>query len=108
MALSTDPETLVSTAVMLGVALVIGYLGYRIRYRGDVRLVAGYDPDRVTDPDAIAGLVGGMVLALAGVSAVYGVGQVLFPSNLWFWGSYLAVIFLVVLVIQVRGRRYVE
>lgn len=25
MALSTDPETLVSTAVMLGVALVIGY-----------------------------------------------------------------------------------
>jgi len=106
MALSTDAETLAGVALLCFGALVVGYLGYRIRYRGDVFLVAGYDPESVTDPEGLGDFVGGVVLALGGVTAVYAVGLLADPPDRWFWGSYLVVFAVAILVLQVRGRRY--
>jgi hypothetical protein len=54
---------------------VVLLLGYRIR-RGDVWLVAGYRPDRVRDPAALARAAGGATLAL-GVVLLAAAGLVL-------------------------------
>jgi hypothetical protein len=106
MALRTSTETLVAVAVLLGAALVVTYLGYRIRYRGDVVLIAGYDADRVTDEEGLAGLVGGVTVALGLAHVGFGLGLLVAPPNLAFWTVYLVVLFAGLGVVQVRGRRY--
>mgnify|MGYP000123809698 CR=1 FL=1 len=106
MALATDSETLVAVALMLLGGAVIGYLGYRIRYRGDVVLIAGYDPERVTDDEGLADLVGGVVIALGLVHVVFGLAMLYFPLDLAFWLVYLVAMFVGLGVVQVRGRQY--
>lgn len=68
------PEVTLSAVVFTLAALVVGMLGFRIRSRGDVHLIAGYDSDRVSDPAGLARFVGGICYALAiaalGVAAV--------------------------------------
>jgi hypothetical protein len=53
----------VGVGVLVAAAAVVLLLGYRIR-RGDVWLVAGYRPDRVRDPAALARTAGGAALGL--------------------------------------------
>jgi hypothetical protein len=106
MALATDSETLFAVAFMLLGAAFICYLGYRIRYRGDVVLIAGYDSERVTDDEGLADLVGGVVIALGLVHVAFGLGMLYFPLDLAFWLAYLAAMFVGLGVVQVRGRRY--
>jgi len=103
---NTGTETLAAVALMGVAGLLIGYLGYRIRYRGDVVLIAGYDADRVTDDEGLADLVGGVVLALGGVHVGFGLALLYFPPNLEFWMAYLAAMAVGLGVVQVRGRRY--
>ncbi len=43
----------------------IGALGVLIKYFGAVRLIAGYDPDRVTDEEGLADFVGTNTLYVA-------------------------------------------
>jgi hypothetical protein len=106
MALATDTETLVSVALMLLAAAIVCYLGYRIRYRGDVVLIAGYDSDGVTDDEGLGDLVGGVVIALGLVHVVFGLALLAVAPNLEFWLAYLAAMFVGLGVVQVRGRRY--
>jgi hypothetical protein len=106
MPIRSDTETLVAVALMLVTAAVIVYLGYRIRYRGDVRLVAGYDPDDVVDDEGLAALVGGVTIALGVVHGLYGLGLLYFPPTLAFWSGYLLVFLGGIAVVQARGRRY--
>jgi hypothetical protein len=106
MALVTDPETLLAVVLMLLAGAVICYLGYRIRYRGDVVLIAGYDAERVTDDEGLADLVGGVTIAVGLVHVVFGLGLLYFPPGLAFWLVYVAALFAGLGVVQVRGRRY--
>src|SRR5512146_2405108 len=46
----------------VGIVLII--TGYLTRFRGYYTLIAGYDASRVSDPQGLARLVGGTVLAL--------------------------------------------
>lgn len=59
---------------LLATAGFVGVLGVLIKYFGAVRLIAGYDPDRVTDEEGLAEFVGtntlyvaALVLAVAAV-----------------------------------------
>ncbi|MFC3958145.1 DUF3784 domain-containing protein [Halovivax cerinus] len=48
-------------------------LGGLIKYAGMVELVAGYDPESVTDDEALANVVGSNVLAIGVLGIVCGV-----------------------------------
>jgi hypothetical protein len=56
-------------AVLLAaVAVVLLAVGYRVRVRRDVALIAGHDARRVRDADGLARWVGGWALALGGAT----------------------------------------
>lgn len=81
------------TALVLAVvAGVLCLLGLAIRVGGAVELIAGYDAERVTDEDALADLVGGLLLAVAALTAVVGAldaGDPLSIGAAPYWAGYL-------------------
>ena len=54
-----------TVASLLLAAGFVGSLGVLIKYFGMVRLVAGYDPDRVTDEEGLARFIGTNTLYVA-------------------------------------------
>jgi len=50
---------------LLASAVFIATLGILIKYFGMVRLIAGYDPDRVADEDGLANFIGTNALYIA-------------------------------------------
>ncbi|MFP8954286.1 DUF3784 domain-containing protein [Natrialbaceae archaeon A-arb3/5] len=54
-----------SVVTLLVAAGVVGTLGVLIKYFERVELIAGYDPDRVTDEEALADFIGTNTLAVA-------------------------------------------
>jgi hypothetical protein len=90
--------------VLAAVAAVLLAVGYRIRARRDVALIAGYDARRVHDADGLARWVGGGVLALGGATlaaavAALAVGPVL-------GRPYGALVLATVVAIVLGARRY--
>ncbi len=56
-----------SVTTLLATAGLVGALGVLIKYFGMVRLIAGYDPDRVTDEEGLADFIGTHALYVAGL-----------------------------------------
>jgi len=106
MAPATDSETLLSALLLFAAGLFIAYLGYRIRYRGDVHLIAGYDAERVTDDEGLAALVGGVTVALGALHPTSGVALLYFPPDLAFWSGYGLAMAVGLAVVLVGGRRF--
>ncbi len=72
----------VTTAVsFLFTAVVTGVVGVLIREFEMVELVAGYDPERVTDDEGLARFVGTAALFLAGLTALVGVPELVRPVD---------------------------
>ena len=59
-----------SVLSLLGAAGFVGALGIAIKYFGMVELIAGYDPDRVTDEEGLADFIGTNALYVAGLLAL--------------------------------------
>ena len=103
MSLRTGTETLVAVAMLLSVAIVIGFLGQRIR-NGERRLIAGYDPESVADESAVGHRVGTTVVTLGGVTGGYAIGMLFLDPGLGFWLSYVGIVLVAITVLQVWGR----
>jgi len=63
----------VTAGVFLLVAVVIGAFGILIREFNRMELIAGYDPEKVTDDEGLARFVGSYTLVVAGLTAVVAV-----------------------------------
>jgi hypothetical protein len=63
------PESGVTTIVVGIIVLILGYL---VKFRGWTFLLAGYDPTRITDEDALADLAGGTLLRIGLVIISFG------------------------------------
>jgi len=103
---SPGPESLVVAIGMLLSGLLIGWLGYRIRYQQDYHLISGYRPGTASDEEGLAGLVGGVTIGLGLLTGLWGLGALVVETQLGYRGSYLAVLLVGLVVVQVRGRRY--
>jgi len=76
-------------AVTLGVAGLVLVVGYLIRYRERVSLIAGYDPDSDVPP-AVAGRVVGNAMLRVGVgTGIVGVAVGAGLDSPLLWGLYL-------------------
>jgi hypothetical protein len=98
---------MITGAVLLATALVVGSFGAAIR-SGYTQLVAGYDPDRVTDEDGLAAFVGRYLLVIAVL--IFGVGTLelagVLPDTAWPWLVLTAVILAITLRLAVGMRQF--
>jgi len=93
---------------IIGAGLFIAVAGVLIKYFGYTNLIAGYDPEKVTDEEGLADFVGTRVLALAALTlAVGGVEYVATSDGTsWYWYAYVGLV-VVIAVWMIRGaQRY--
>jgi hypothetical protein len=101
-------NTAVVTAVMVLTGVFTGWLGYRIRYRGDVHLIAGYRGDAPADAEALSRVVGRVVLVVAAVTVLAGLIHpmlVISPgAELTYWSGYTAIVLILIVIIVSQYR----
>lgn len=91
------------------VALLCFVVGYRIRVRGDVQLIAGYDPARVRDPAGLGRWFGGVVLGLGGVALAAALAQLVRPSaGAVVARTFAAVVLATAAALVIGARRYTD
>ena len=66
-----NPQILAPLAIVIFAGLPLLVLGYLIKYRKRVSLIAGYDPARVRDPEGLARWFGSWTLTLGGLSVLF-------------------------------------
>lgn len=83
--LSETPAVLLRGAAiaapLLFTAAVTAVVGLLIRQFQIMELIAGYDPDLVTDDEGLARFVGTYALVIAGLSAVVGIFELVRPDE---------------------------
>ncbi|AGB31111.1 hypothetical protein C488_01914 [Natrinema pellirubrum DSM 15624] len=92
-----------SAIVLLVTGGFVGALGFLIKYFGAVRLIAGYDPDRVADEEGLADFIGTNTLYVAAL--VFLVAGVEYTDS--FGGSDVVWIGFVVGVVGLAARMIV-
>ncbi|WP_158057993.1 DUF3784 domain-containing protein [Halorussus halophilus] len=99
-------ESLATLVFMVVSGLFICYLGYRIRYRTDVRLISGYRSETVADGEGLARLVGGVGGGLGIVTVGYGLAAFVVEPWLWYWVSWTLLLLGGVAFLQRHGKRF--
>jgi hypothetical protein len=87
----------------------VGALGVLIKYFGMVDLIAGYDPESVTDDEGVADFVGTQTIYVAALSAAVGVAEYagLSQGSGVLWAVYAAAVVLIAVRV-IRGARQYE
>lgn len=98
----------VTAASFLFTAVVTAAVGVLIRQFQLMGLIAGYDPDRVTDDEGLARFVGTYTLVIAGLSAVVGVVELAQPDDGQpvVYGLYTVALVAIVGYLMYGSRRY--
>lgn len=107
MATGLASDDLLVLAVMALTGAFVSYLGYRIRYRGDVHLVAGYPRDRPVDDDALARVVGRITLAVGALTLAFGLASPFVETGLLYWGLYTLLVLALGAYSMVATREFV-
>ncbi|MFC5970353.1 DUF3784 domain-containing protein [Halomarina salina] len=97
--------TLVLPVVLLSSAAVTALFGWVV-YRGDPTLVAGYDPERVTDEAGLTRFVGRGTLLVAALTAALGVLTLFTTPDLLTVGVYTGAVLLVSAWLVVGTKRF--
>jgi heme/copper-type cytochrome/quinol oxidase subunit 3 len=102
--------TTTSALVTLFSAAIIAVFGVLIRYYGMVELVAGYDPEAVTDEAGLAAFVGTYTLLIAGATAAVGVAVFLqvFENSTILWSAYTVAVVLLTVRLVVGAQQFTE
>ncbi|RZV10967.1 uncharacterized protein DUF3784 [Natrinema hispanicum] len=97
-----------SVVGLIATAGFIGALGILIKHFGMVQLIAGYDPDRVTDVEGLAEFVGTNVLYVAVLVLLVAVVEATAPNRSdLVWIAFVAGVGLLT-VRMIRGARRYE
>jgi Ca2+/Na+ antiporter len=103
-------NTAIVIAVMVLTGVFTGWLGYRIRYRGDVHLIAGYRAGAPADAEALARVIGSVVLVVAAVTVFAGL---IYPTliispgaEVTYWFGYTAIVLILSGYAFLTSRQY--
>ena len=98
----------VTSFVVILSAVVLAVFGVLIRYFGRVELVAGYDPDAVTDEEELGAFVGRNTLFIAGLTAIVALVEYLhlFDSSLGVWTGYTILVVVLSLWTVLGAQQY--
>ena len=97
--------TVVSLLLAAG---LVGIIGISIKYFGMVNLIAGYDPDSVTDNEGLADFIGTNALYVAGLTVLVGALEYTQPFEGYrgIWIVYLLGVGVLTVRMVRGGRRY--
>ena len=102
----------VVTVVMVLAGVFTGWLGYRIRYRGDVHLIAGYRAGEPADAEELSRVVGRSVLVVAAVTVFAGLAYPMLMigpgAEVSYWAGYTAIILVVSGYAVLTSRQYAD
>ena len=70
-----------SVVSLIATAGFVGALGVLIKHFGMVQLIAGYDPDRVTDEEGLADFIGTNVLYVATLAFLVAIVEYTAPAD---------------------------
>ncbi|WP_181686121.1 DUF3784 domain-containing protein [Halorhabdus salina] len=96
---------MVANAILvIGSGLFIGVLGILIRYAGMMHLIAGHDPDQVTDEEGLANFIGIYTLIVAVLTVCVGILELWEPTadSAWYWLVFVIAVFAIT-VRMIRG-----
>jgi hypothetical protein len=93
----------------IGAGVFVGVLGALIKYAGMMELIAGYDPETVTDPEGLADFIGTNALYVAALTIGVGVLELRSSSadSGWYWIAFVIAV-AAVAVRMIRGARRYE
>lgn len=94
--------------LVIGSGLFVGTLGILIRYAGMMHLIAGYNPDQVTDEEGLADFIGAYTLIVAVLTLSVGFLELWEPTadSSWYWVVFVIAV-LTIAARMIRGaRRY--
>ncbi|TMT87094.1 DUF3784 domain-containing protein [Haloterrigena sp. H1] len=98
-----------SVISLIATAGFIGALGILIKHFGMVQLIAGYDPDRVTDEEGLADFIGTNVLYVAALVLLVAIVEYTSPTDSSGVAWIVFVVGVGVLTVRmIRGARYYE
>ena len=97
-----------SAVMIVAAGVFVGLLGALIRYAGWTWLIAGYDPNRLTDEEGLADFMGFYVLVIAGLTVAIGALEAVDPSGPagWYWLPYVVAVFVLTARMIRGGRRF--
>ncbi|SDY86197.1 DUF3784 domain-containing protein [Halopenitus persicus] len=93
----------------IGAGIFIGILGILIKYVGVMDLIAGYDPETVTDEEGLADFVGTNALYVAALTICVGILELRSSAadSEWYWLVFVVAI-AAIAIRMVRGARRFE
>jgi hypothetical protein len=99
---------MVTAASFLFTAAVIAVFGVLIRQFQMMELIAGYDPDQVTDDEGLARFAGTSLLVLAGLTALVGILELVGPvdGQPVVYGLYTLAVVAIAGYLVYRSQRY--
>jgi hypothetical protein len=101
------PQIQLAVALFLAGA-VLAFLGYRIRFRSEVRLITGFEPRNVRDPQGWARWVGGIGLLLGSITFAAAALALTRPDlNSVLGTAYTSVVLASTAILAVGSLRYI-
>lgn len=93
----------------IGAGIFVGIPGAPIKYAGVMDLIAGYDPRKVTDGDALADFAGTNALYVAVLTVRVGVLKLRSSTadSEWYWPVFVTAV-VVIAARTIRGARRYE
>jgi hypothetical protein len=87
--------------VILGIGMVIFYLGYSIRVNKNYHLIAGFKESKLRNKEAIARSVGGIEIFGGLVNIVLGLGGFYFPE--WSMTLFVTALFFTIFIVIIAA-----
>lgn len=102
--------TTVTGIVTAATGVFVGVFGVLIWYYEMTELIAGYDPDVVTDDEGLASFVGTYILLSGLITVAVGVvvSLQLVESSVVLWSAYSFAVVLVVLRVVIGAQQFAE
>ena len=92
----------------IGAGIFVGSLGILIKYVGVMELIAGYDPQKVTDEEGLADFIGTNTLYVAVLTVGIGVLELQSApgDSGWYWIAFLIAVVAIAIRMVHGARRY--
>lgn len=104
-----EADAVALAAILGAVGLLLAGMGYLIRFRKSLRLISGYRPDQLRDPDGLARFFGGWTIALGFGHLALAALALRYPIPDAAWVAYVLVVIAWLVVVGGYGNaRYAD
>ncbi|HTH83185.1 MAG TPA: DUF3784 domain-containing protein [Mucilaginibacter sp.] len=102
-----NKSTAILEFTLAGMGLLFLLLGYLIKYKKKMNLIAGYDPTQIADKDGLANWMGGVTIVMGSILMLSALALHYFPGHQTFiMNTFIASILIGCVTMVVGSYRY--